>query len=86
MFLIQKNNNKGVNSQHFGNLLCKMLLNVWIIDTGIIHAFCCLDPKSEHNNEQLENRLEHFGTSNNADDTKKNAAKSSLGHMINDQT
>ena len=63
-----------------------MLLNVWIIDTGIIHAFCCLDPKSEHNNEQLENRLEHFGTSNNADDTKQNAAKSSLGHMINDQT
>jgi len=50
-----------------------MLLNVWIIDTGIIHAFCCLDPKSELKNEQFENRLEHFGTSNNVDN-HKNAA------------
>jgi len=73
MFPIAKKTNKGVNSQHFVNLLCKMLLNVWIIDTGIIHAFCCLDPKSELKNEQFENRLEHFGTSNNVDN-HKNAA------------
>lgn len=56
----------------------------WFPDSGIMNAFCCLDPKSltTLSHDQFEELLEHFGNAKKEDD-HQNAERKQLEPMVN---